>query len=253
MRTRGPALALLPLLALVGCGGSSGSSAGSGSSAAASTAPPSPSPSPAAPPLTKAQAVAAAKAINLTAADVGAGYTGSPSSTSPAEDKDSAAFAACVGSTLPSAAVADVSSLDFSKGSGLQTRQVSSDVTVVATAAEAKADLAAFQSQKATTCLTTFITKTLAGAAGPNVTFGPPVVTRIDTPAPGADGSFGYDVKATAKASGVEISFDVVLQAFLMKRCEVDLTVLSVGPPFPADERSALLSKLVAHATTAAV
>jgi hypothetical protein len=242
VRRRTPVLTLLLLLALPGCGGSS-----------ASSAHPSASPTPAETPVTKAQATAAASAINLTAAQVGAGYTSSPPSKDATSAADDAAFAACVGSTPPAAAVADVTSPDFSQGTGLQTHQVSSDVTVLHSSAEARRDLAAFTSPKVATCLKTFVTKALAAQAGGAVTFGPPAVTSVPTSAPGTDGTFGYDVKMTAKASGVSISFDVVIQAFLVKRCEVDITLLSVGAPFPPAERDRLFAGLVERAKASAV
>jgi hypothetical protein len=252
-RTAVPALALA--LVATGCGGSSGSAGSSGASGGqvSPSASPSASPSPVEQPVTKAQATAAAHAINLTTAEVGAGYTSTPAKNDPSSDKDSAAFAACVGATPPAASVADVSSPDFTRGSGLQTRQVSSDVTVVATTARARADLTAFTGPKTMPCLKTFITKTLAGSTGSGVTFGIPVVTRLDTPTAGTDGAFGYDVKMTAKATGVTIAFDVQLQAVLVKRCEVSLTVFSLGGDFPAAERTQLLQTLLAKAQKNAV
>jgi hypothetical protein len=239
---RTPALIVLLALAVAGCGGSSSGSASSGAS-----------PTAAEQPVTKAQATAAATAINLTAAQVGAGYKSAPASKDATTEKENADFAACVGATVPSAAVADVNSPDFTQGTGLQTRQVSSDVTVLHTSAEARRDLAAFKSPKTTTCLKTFITKALAAQAGGAVTFGAPVVTSVPTSAPGTDGTFGYDLKMQAKASGLSIDFDVVIQAFLVKRCEVDITLLSIGGPFPTAERDALFAGLVTRAKASAV
>ena len=250
MRRATALAALLPLVLLTGCGGSSSAPA---SPPAGRSSAPSASSSSAQVPPTKAAAAAAAAAINLTAAEVGAGYTSAPSKKNPADDKDNAALAACIGSTPPSSAVVDVPSPDFTIGSGLQMRQVSSDVTVVPTNAQARSDLAAYHAAKATACLKTFIAKLLAGAAGPSVTFGPPLVTTVETPAPGADGSFGYDVKLTAKATGITLSFDVLLQAVLVKRSEVALTLLSIGQPFPVPERTRLLQALAAKASTHAV
>jgi hypothetical protein len=243
---RSAALSVLLAVTLTGCGGSSAVTSTKKAGTPAS-------PSPAELPLTKAEATTAAGAINLTAADVGAGYKSSPASKDATTQKEDAEFAACVGSTLPSAAVADVSSPDFSQGTGLQTHQVSSDVTVLHTTTEARRDLAAFKSAKTSTCLKTFITKALATQAGGSVTFAPPVVTAVPASAPGTDGAFGYDLKMTAKSSGITISFDVVIQAFLVKRCEVDLSLLSIGAPFPAADRDRLFATLVARAKTSAV
>lgn len=249
MRRRTAVPVLVLTLAASACGGGSGSSAAPGTRASS----PSASPSPAEQPATKAAATAAANAINLTAAEVGAGYTSTPSKKDPATDKDNAAFAACVGATPPSAAVVDISSPDFSSGSGLSTRQVSSDVTVTGSTAQARTDLAAYKAGKTTACLQTFVAKTLAGAAGPDVTIAAPVITPVETPAVGTDGAFGYDVKLTAKASGISFTFDVLLQAFLVKRSEVSLTVVSIGPAFPVTERSRLLQTLLSRATAHAV
>lgn len=246
MRIRRHLAALLGLALLAGCGGQPATPPAAAKS-------PSPAASPSEPPLTKVEATAAANAINLTPADLGSGFTATPSKKDPANDADAAALATCVGGTPPSAALVDVSSPDFSKGSSLQTHEINSNVTVLPTRQQATADLAAYQGPKAMTCLKTFIAKALAGAAGPDVTFGPPVVTALDTPAPGADGSFGYALAMTAKGGGLTIPFNVFLHAVLVKRSEISLTVISIGPAFPAAQRARLLSTLVARATASAV
>lgn len=241
MPTPRTALIGLLLLTLAGCGGSSSSAGGA-----------SPSASPA-PPPTKEAATAAAGAINLTQADVGAAYKASPAQKDPSTDAEAAALATCVGGTPPSAALVDLSSPDFAKGAALQMQQLSSSVSVLPSEDQVRTDVAALTGDKAVPCLTKYIGKVLAASGGGQVTFESPKVTPLETRDAGTDGAFGYDVKVSAKSSGITIDVDVVLQGFAVKHTEVQLTALSIGPAFPEAERSKLLSALLQRAEAKAV
>jgi hypothetical protein len=229
-------VALAAAVLVSGCGGSSTST---------SSKPP-----------TKTAAVAAAAGINLQTADLPAGYTGAPHDSSSDSSSDDAAFATCAGASPPNGQdVADEYSQDFSKGQQIDMSQVSSEVDVVKSASTAKQDLAAFQSDKTTACLATFVTKLVTRQAGgtPGVTFDTPKVSKVPVKADGTEGGFGYTVRLDAKASGLTIPFEISIRSFLVKHSEISLTTLSLGHPFPASDRDALFAKLLERAKKSAV
>lgn len=203
---------------------------------------------------TKASGEAAAKAINLTKTDLPAEFTGAPSDSADKDSPQEVAFAACVGASPPNNDLADVSSDDFSKGNQINLKQVSSDVTVVASAETAKKDLAAYQGSKTEDCLKTFVGDLLKEqTAGGSVSFGPPTIAKLPTDVPGTEGGFGFTVTSIATAAGITLPFELSIQGFLHKHTAVSLTTLSVGTPFPSDIRSDLLSKLVKRTKDSAV
>lgn len=203
---------------------------------------------------TKASGEAAAKAINLTSTDLPAGFTAEPHDSADDNSPEETAFAACVGASKPTDELVEAHSDDFSKGEQLDTQQVSSDVTVVASADTARKDLKAYQGSKTETCLKTFVTELLTEQAGGGaVTFGPPTIAALETEAGGTDGGFGYTVTTTASAQGIEIPFEIAIQGVLKDHTAVSLTTLSVGKPFPADVRADLLATLVARTKDKAV
>lgn len=226
--------ALLAALSLAACGG--------GSTSTADKAP------------TKAAGETAAKAINLTTSDLPTGFTGEPSDSAAEDTPQEVAFAACVGASKPTEDLVDVSSDDFGKGGQLDLQQVSSDVSIVASADVAKKDLAAYQGSKTEACLTTFVTELLAEqTGGGEVTFGPPTIAKLATEVDGTDGGFGYTVTTTATAAGIEIPFELAIQGFLYKHTAISLTTLAIGKPFPTDVRTELLGTLVDRTKAKAV
>lgn len=233
-------VALAATVAVTACGGGSGSGSSSGSTDTA--------------PSTSA-ATAAATAINLVKADL-PGYNATPHDSSSDSDPDNVAFASCVGASAPNSGdVVDLYSEDFEKGTQLDSKQVSSEVTVVKSQSTARKDLKAFQGDKTKTCLETFVGKLLTKQAGEasGVTFATPTISRLDPQGAGTDGTFGYSVTTTAKAAGLSLPFEITIQGLLVKHTGTQLTTLSVGGPFPAADRDALFAKLVERSKSSAV
>jgi hypothetical protein len=228
------------LFALVGCGSGSGGD---------KTAP---VPSPTPPALTDEAAKAAAADITLRLEDMPSptGYTAHPATPEQRTQQD-AALARCLGDPGHLRKPLAVStSPDFTWGQGLQQRRVSSDVAVLSSDAETRRDLAVMTGPKAIPCLTAFLKRTLNR---PGSTFASPEVAKVDTPAPGAEGSYGYELRFTGRRLGVTVPLVVRIQGFLLHHTEVTLLTFNAGQPFPEQERAQLLDTLLARASRSAV
>ena len=240
MRRAAAALAVLAVLGASACGG--------GDKPAA----PPVVPSPTAPVLTAEAAKAAATDITLRLEDMPlpTGYTAHP--TAPEQrTQDDVALSRCLGEPRALRAPLAVStSPDFQWGQGLQQRRVSSDTAVVASDAEARHDLSVYTGPKALPCLSAFLVRSLRRDGS---MFGSPEVARVDTAAPGMDGSFGYELRFTGERLGVTVPLVVRVQGFLSHHTEVTLLTFNAGQPFPETDRAALLDTLVARASRSAV
>jgi hypothetical protein len=209
-------------------------------------------------PPTKAQATAAAKAINLVKADLGAGYTSTPSDPSSNSGAIPADVATCLGLSGSAAAggtsLVDVSSDDFAKGAPPNGVQVSSEVEVVASTKDAKKQLTAFQGDKASTCLGTSFEKTLKQQVGSTagVTLGKVKVAKLSPSNAGTDGAFGFTLTIPVQGPGITINVMTEIRGFLKKHTEVTLLSLSYGSGDSVDS-NALFGKLVDRAKASAV
>ena len=230
----------LAVLVAAGCGSSGG---GSGKASK---------------PPSKDASLAAAAAINLKAADM-PGYKAEPAddSSDTSTDKEEKQLGVCVGIADMSDAndVVDESSDDFSKGEEPNTLTVSSSVTVAKSASQAKADLKAFQSDKATDCMKTFVNDVFKAQVGESagVTFGDVSVSALRPSASGTDGSFGYLVNASVSAQGVSFPFSMSIEGALKNHTELTMMTFSIGTPLSVSERDALWSKLIDRLKASAV
>ena len=199
---------------------------------------------------TDAEAKAAAAAINLLAADL-PGFTGSAhdDTKDPEEEAAKRTFQECLGLTYQTDEqrdVAHVYSEDLSKGSGDTAPQISSDVEVVKSSTQPKADLKAYTSSKAAACVGSFVQAAAkSGIDSPGVNVGTPAVTKVDVPASGTDGAFGYDLTVPVTGAGGSVSVYVSLRGVLKKHTEVSVTTFSVAQPFDKAALDAALSKVV--------
>jgi hypothetical protein len=202
---------------------------------------------PAAP--TKARALAVARAVNLSGADL-PGFTGSPSHPSAAQQRFGARVARCAGGTGPGAALANVDSADFAKTSpgGIAEQDASSNVTVVRTPSLAAQDLRAVRGARGRSCLVASVNQLLRAMRTATVSFGPVSVAAADLRAPGSGGSFGLRFRSTAVASGVRLPFYIDTLGFRLGRAEIGLTTLGILTRFPAAEEQRLFSRLLARA-----
>ncbi len=217
-----------------------------------STTTPAPKASPTEAPLTSAQAKTIATASLLTSADL-PGYKATPSDNTPDpdEDKAEAELEKCVGVESPDY-LADESSDDFNKGEFPTSVEVSSEVQVVKTAAEGKADLQAFLSTKALGCFETFVGTALKAAEGSGVTVTKTDVERFDVAKPAeASDAFGLRVTGGLKGGGKTFTLSIEIVGALVGRAELSVLAFGLGDALAVSEQNRLIAVMATRAAKA--
>jgi hypothetical protein len=188
--------------------------------------------------LSKAQAESLAKAAVLTAADM-PGYKAEEQTKDPDDEADDKRLAACLGTTKPTY-LAENAGLTFTKGE----LEVDSSADVAPSVAAAKAELAAFRSDKLKGCLRSEFEKLLADSRG--------TITKFEvTPTPitvtGADDSFAFRFELGASVSGQQLRFTGFDLGALVGQVEPEISSFdpSGSSAFTLDQGVALLQKAV--------
>jgi hypothetical protein len=175
--------------------------------------------------MTKADAVAIARTINLTADDM-PGYSGSPATPDTRDGRFGARFDRCAGTVPTSKAVAEVQSDDFERAGQTSFDAVSSDVLVRPNAALARKDLRAAGSKRARKCMA-------AAFTGQKAAGGVKIVSAKVTslPAPAAN-VVGIRIKMRVAAQGVTVP--MYTDVFIVGRGPVEAAVgFTSGPSRP--------------------
>jgi len=201
---------------------------------------------------TRAQALAFAHAVNLTAADV-PGFAPSPKQhhESAGERRLEQELRTCIGSRTAGGsrgAVAEAGSPDFGLHRGILDLTVSSEVSVAQSAAQAAATLAAIRSAHVRACVSDYLGRLLksqqyAGASvtGVSIASGTP-------PAPGTTGGFGWRVTARLAVRGLHVAFYLDILGFVYGPAQVTLSSSGAIRPFPASAQEELFSTLLTRA-----
>ena len=226
----------------------------SGTTAAPGTTGATPGANAGAPP-TRAQALAFAGAVNLTAADV-PGFTPTPKqhSESANERRLEQEFHSCGGAQGAQAAqgsrstVAVAASPDFELHRSILDLTVSSEVSVARTPAEAAAVLSAVRSARVKACFTRYVSQLLKSQHLNGATVVGVTIASGAPPAPGTTGGFGWRVTATLAAHGLHISFYLDILGFVDGPAQVTLSSSGTVRPFPASAQEQLYSGLLARA-----
>jgi hypothetical protein len=200
-------------------------------------------------PLTKPQALALARAVNLTTADVRGFHASDRRHSEGAQEKRfEQGLLRCVGSLGSGGKLAEVSSKDFELDRGILQFSVSSEVSVAPTLAAAARELATIKSARVRVCLSHSLAQLLKGQAAGGGTVGPVAVASGTPPAPGTTGSFGWRVTATYALRGVKLSFYLDMLGFVQGPATVTLFSTGVLRPFPAAAQQRLFSLLLSRA-----
>jgi hypothetical protein len=142
----------------------------------------------------------------------------------------------------------DASSPTFTRGSGLLTRQVVSDVTEISGPAGAS-DFALVRSGRVTACLKRGLNGvTVQTASGLPVRISGVRVNQVRAGAPGAKASFDLHVAMSAGALGQAVPVYLDLIGYAVGDDEVSLVTLALAHPFPARTAKRLSSLLVRRA-----
>jgi hypothetical protein len=202
--------------------------------------------------VTRAQALAFARAVNLTADDLpGFRATRQPrhKSESGAEGRLERQMLACVGAPATRASLAEASSANFERQAPLSELSASSEVTVARTPASAKLGLGAIDSEHTRSCLSRYFNLLFRGRRSHGATFAAVSVSQGRPPAPGTSGSFGWRITTQIIGHGVSIPFYVDLLGFVYGPAEVSLLSSGAPQPFPAAAEQALYLLLLKRAT----
>jgi hypothetical protein len=196
-------------------------------------------------PMTKAQAIAFAQAVNLTAADL-PGFK----ATSKHEHEHATAtekrleheLLRCTGGALISrGGVAEVSSKNFKLEHNALELNVNSEVSVAQTPAAAAKELAAIRSNRVRGCVSHYLNlllknQLLKNQKSPAIADSISIsISRGTPPAPGTTGSFGWQITATITAHATKLPFFYIdILGFVYGPAEVSLFSSGALKPFPA-------------------
>jgi hypothetical protein len=206
---------------------------------------------------TKAQAVAFAHAVNLTAADL-PGFTAAPhkqKKPSANEQRSEAQLERCLGRSRSKKGIAEVDSDSFEQETSTSLLNVSSEVTVVKTPALAAHALALIKKASTRACVSRYFNLLISGLKTSGAKIGKVKLTTGTPPAPGTGGSFGWRLSTiiTAKKTGAQIPFSLDILGFINGRAAVTLLTSGLPQPFPATGELELFSLLVKRATTTSI
>jgi hypothetical protein len=198
----------------------------------------------------KAQALAFARAVNLTAADVpGFKATAEHHSETGTEKRRQRELQTCAGGGFEGGdSVAQESSPDFKLERGILDLSVNSEVSVARTPALAAKELATIRSSHFRACLTKYLNLLFGEQDRPGTTVGPISIVQGTPPAPGASGSFGWRITASITARGVKLPFYQDMLGFVYGSAEVSLVSSGALRPFPAAVEQQLFTLLLDRA-----
>ncbi len=198
---------------------------------------------------TKPQALAFARAVNLTASDL-PGFSGSsPQRSETARERElEHQMLRCAGSLRSGSSLAEASSKDFELRRGIVAVSVSSEVSVAQTPALAATGLAAIRSAHVRACFSRYLGLLLKGQHYGEATVGPVSIESGTPPAPGTTGGFGWRVTASLTTHRIRIPFYMDILGFVYGPARVTLFSSGALRPFPAAAEQRLFSLLLQRA-----
>jgi hypothetical protein len=195
---------------------------------------------------TRTQARLFARAVNLTAADIPEARI----SHKRKPRRDPVERPRCEGSAGRGPKLAEVGSPQLTRGSELETEEISSGVTVRADASAAAKDVAWLRSRGARECMASVLSKRFGGKTIREGHWGRFTVSSLAVSAPGATGTIGFRIVTMLSFPVSEVSvpiyFDVL--GFTSGPAEVALSASSATQPVPPATEQRLLSLLLTRA-----
>ena len=242
---------LLVATLLAGCGGRD-QSTGSGAAKQAKSRSAAPHAA------TRAQALAFARAVNLTSADL-PGFRHSPKhdSETQREKRFTERLRRCAGvsgsaSAGGGGALAEQDSGSFRLQRDVIELSVSSEVSVERRADLAARELAVIRSKRVRECFASYLNLVLKSQSHAGATLKPVSIQAGTPPAPGAAGSFGWRITEPFTVRGVRVSLYVDILGFVIGPARVTLVSSGAVRPFPAQIQQRLFALLLARASAQA-
>jgi hypothetical protein len=236
------------------CGSAGRSKVAATARTAASTAPattvhPSQAPGAMANPLTKKnEAIAFARAVNLTAADVPGFTAAKRQHETAAEKRGEREMVRCAGALSTNEKLVEISSPKFKRGHEIPEVDVSSEVSVARTPALAKKELAAIRSPHARTCASRYLDRLFKGKEFRGASISPVSISSGTPPAPGTTGSFAWRIEVRFTVHSIQIPLYLDILGFVYGQAQVSLFSTGIATPLPAVIQERLFSLLVQRA-----
>jgi len=200
-------------------------------------------------PLSKPRALAYARAVNLTAADLPGFTVSSDKESATAKEKQlERELLHCVGPAGSAGKLAEASSRNFELSHGILQLSVTSEVSVAQTPAMAARELAAIRSAHVRGCFAHYLGLLLKGQHYGGASVGPVSVASGTPPAPGTAGGFGWRLTATLTIRGLAVPFYLDILGFVYGPATVSLFSSGAVRPFPAAAEQRLFTLLLHRA-----
>jgi hypothetical protein len=199
--------------------------------------------------LTKQRALAFARAVNLTSADVPGFSVSSKHERNTVQEKRlEHEMLRCAGTLGSGKGLAEVSSQDYELKRGILDLGVSSEVGVARTPALAARELAAIRSDHVRGCFSRYLDLLFKSRQFGGATVSPVSIAAGTPPAPGTTGGFGWRVTATFTVQRIRVSVFLDILGFVYGPARVTLFSSGVLRPFPAAIQQGLFSLLLSRA-----
>jgi hypothetical protein len=195
------------------------------------------------------QALAFAQAVNLTATDLPGFTASSKKETETAQEKRlQGQMLGCAGPGGSSRGFAAGSSKDFELKHEILDLGVSSEVNVAASAAEAKAELAAIRSARVRGCFSRYLSELFKGRKFGGASVRGVSIVSGTPPAPGTSGGFGWRVTVPVELHDIQVPFYLDILGFVDRTARVTLFSSGAIRPFPAAVQQQLFALLINRA-----
>jgi hypothetical protein len=197
----------------------------------------------------RAQALAFARAVNLSAQDLpGASVEAKTARSSDADEQRESR--ACEGSLEQSHKLVEASSPKLRRGRELEIEQIRSSVTVLSDERAVARQFALLASPALRECAARALTRSLADKTVKQARWGRVRISRLPVNAPGMSATIGIRILATLNFPFSEVSVPIYVDVlgFATGPAEVALSAMSVTQPVPARTEQELLALLLARA-----
>jgi hypothetical protein len=204
-------------------------------------------------PVTKARAVAFARAVSLTAADIPGASIDRVRARFEPEEKGQ--VSRCEGNPRKQPSLADVPSANLKRGSELESEWFRSYVTVLTRGRNAAPELSTFKSPSERECIARALTRRFAGRSLGEARWGRFSISPLPIQAPGAQTTVGFRVATTLSFTFSEITAPLYMDVFGFGSGPVAVGLLAVSgtQPVPEATEQRLISLLLARAKATAL
>jgi hypothetical protein len=199
-------------------------------------------------PVTKAQALAYARAVNLQAGDLPDFASNGSETEGPEPGRDSITYSRCSGGPDRAGTIAKIDSTEFSAGRGFYGKVMKSTVEVWPTPGQVVLNQKRFHSPRGRACFVGFLNavhKRINRERKGRAQYGPFTVKTVLVPMPGVSHGFLTTINETRllRSGAIRAHIYRDIFGFIAGAAEIELEGVGFGHPVPspAEERALLL------------